>query len=87
MQPQTLGRKVSDEFTLPLCRSDQRSALATNSARSSGEGRLGERTIKITAMGENRTHNTVSTVSRVSDHGDRAGLNINHPPPGLEQAL
>ena len=49
------------------------------------EGRLGTRTIKITAMGENRTHNTVSTVSRVSDNGDRAGLN--HPPPGLEQAL
>jgi hypothetical protein len=34
-------------------------------------------------MGENRTHDTVSTVSRVGDHGDRAGLN--HPPPGLEQ--
>ena len=49
------------------------------------EGRLGTRTIRITAKGENRTHNTVSTVSRVSDHGDRAGLN--HPPPGLEQAL
>ena len=49
------------------------------------EGRLGTRTIRITAMGENRTHDTVSTVSHVSDHGDRAGLN--HPPPGLEQAL
>ena len=49
------------------------------------EGRLGTRTIRITAMGENRTHNTVSTVSRVSDHGDTARLN--HPPPGLEQAL
>ena len=49
------------------------------------EGRSGTRTIRITAMGENRTHDTVSTVSRVSDHGDRAGLN--HPPPGLEQAL
>ena len=49
------------------------------------EGRLGTRTIRITAMGENRTHDTVSTVSRVSDHGDRVGLN--HPPPGLEQAL
>jgi hypothetical protein len=49
------------------------------------EGRLGTRTIRITAMGEHRTHNTVSTVSRVSDHGDRAGLN--HPPSGLEQAL
>ena len=49
------------------------------------EGRLGTRTIRITTMGENRTHDTVSTVSRVSDHGDRAGLN--HPPPGLEQAL
>jgi hypothetical protein len=46
------------------------------------EGRLGTRTIRITAMGENRTHNTASTVS---DHGDSAGLN--HPPPGLEQAL
>jgi len=51
------------------------------------EGRFGTRTIRITAIGENRTHDTVSTVSRVSDHGDRAGLNINHPPPGLEQAL
>ena len=49
------------------------------------EGRLGTRTIRITAMGENRTHDTVSAVSRVSDDGDRAGLN--HPPPGLEQAL
>ena len=51
------------------------------------EGRLGTRTIKITAMGvgENRTHDTVSTVSRVSDHGDRAGLN--HPSPGLGQTL
>src|SRR6185369_6888493 len=49
------------------------------------EGRLGTRTIRITAMGENRTNNTVSTVSRACDHGDRAGLN--HPPPGLEQTL
>ena len=50
------------------------------------EGRLGTRTIRITAMRENRTHDTVSTVSRVSDHHrERAGLN--HPPPGLEQAL
>jgi len=46
------------------------------------EGRPGTRTIRITAMNENRTHNTVSTVSRASDP---AGLN--HPPPGLEQAL
>jgi hypothetical protein len=45
------------------------------------EGRLGTRTIRITATGESRTHDTVSTVSRVSEHGDRAGLN--HPPPGL----
>ena len=49
------------------------------------EGRLGTRTIRITAMGENRFYDFVSTVSRVSDHGDRVGLN--HPPPGLEQAL
>ena len=33
------------------------------------EGRLGTRTIRITATGENRTHDTVSTVSHVSDHG------------------
>jgi len=32
-------------------------------------------------MGENRTHDTVSTVSRVSDHGDKTIR------PGLEQAL
>jgi hypothetical protein len=49
------------------------------------EGRFGTRTIRITAMGENRFHNIVSTVSRVSDNGDGAGLN--HPPSGLEQAL
>jgi hypothetical protein len=39
------------------------------------EGRLGTRTIGITAVGENRSHNTVSTVSRVSDNGHGAGLN------------
>jgi hypothetical protein len=44
------------------------------------EGRFGTRTIRITAVGE--TH---STVSRVSDNGDGAGLN--HPRPRLEQAL
>ena len=49
------------------------------------EGRLGVRMIRITAMGENRSHNTVSTVSRVSDNGDGAGLN--DPSSGLEQAL
>jgi hypothetical protein len=49
------------------------------------EGRLGMRTIRITAMGENRSHNTVSTVSRVSDNDHEAALN--HPRPGLEQAL
>jgi hypothetical protein len=48
------------------------------------EGRLGMRTIRITAMGENRSNNTVSIVSRVSDNGHGAGLT--HPPPGLEQA-
>jgi hypothetical protein len=40
-----------------------------------GEGWLGTGTIRITAMGENRT-------SRVSDRGEKAGLN--HPPPGLK---
>jgi len=49
------------------------------------EGRFGTRTIRITAIGENQLHDTVSTVSRVSDHGHSAGLD--HPPPGLEQAL
>jgi hypothetical protein len=49
------------------------------------EGRSGTRVIRITAMGESRSHHTVSTVSRASDHEDKAGLN--HPPPGLEQAL
>ena len=49
------------------------------------EGRLGMRTIRITATGESRFHNTVSTVSRVSDNGEGAGPN--HPRPGLEQAL
>jgi hypothetical protein len=43
------------------------------------EGRFGTRTIRITAMGENPSHDTVSIVSCVSDNG--------HPPPGLEQAL
>src|SRR6516164_4054314 len=49
------------------------------------EGRLGMRTIRITATGENRFHNIVSTVSRVSDNGEGAGPN--HPRPGLEQSL
>jgi hypothetical protein len=49
------------------------------------EGRLGMRTIRITATGENRFYNIVSTVSRVSDNGDGAGPN--HPRPGLEQGL
>jgi hypothetical protein len=45
------------------------------------EGRLGMRTIRITAVGGNRSHNIVSTVSPVSDTG------LRHPPPGLEQVL
>jgi hypothetical protein len=49
------------------------------------EGRFGTRTIRITAIGENQLHDTVSTVSRVSDNGHGAGLN--HPRPGLEQSL
>jgi hypothetical protein len=49
------------------------------------EGRLGTRTIRITGIGDSLCHNTVSTVSRVSDNG-RCG-NQNHRPPGLEQAL
>jgi hypothetical protein len=51
------------------------------------EGRSGTRTIRITATGEDQdqSYNTVSTVSRVSDNGD--GAVLNHPPPGLGQAL
>jgi hypothetical protein len=49
------------------------------------EGRLGTRTIRITAIGEDPLHNTDSTVSCVSDNGHAVGLN--HPPPGVEQAL
>jgi hypothetical protein len=49
------------------------------------EGRFGTRTISITAIGENQLHDTVSTVSRVSNNAYGAALK--HPPPGLEQAL
>ena len=37
------------------------------------EGQFGTRTIRITAMEENRLHDTVSTVSRVSDLGGGSG--------------
>jgi hypothetical protein len=50
----------------------------------SREGRLGTRTIKITAIGQSRSGNIVSTVSRVSDNGQGTGLK--HAPPGMEQA-
>jgi hypothetical protein len=49
------------------------------------EGRFGTRTIRITAISENQLHDTVSAVSRVSDHGH--GACLSHPRPGLEQAL
>jgi hypothetical protein len=49
------------------------------------EGRSGTRTIRITAIAENQSHNIVSTVSRVSDNGH--GAVLKPPPPGLEQAL
>jgi hypothetical protein len=49
------------------------------------EGRFGTRIIRITAIGENQLHDTVSTVSRVSDNEHGAGLS--HPRPGLEQAF
>jgi hypothetical protein len=51
------------------------------------EGRLGTRTIRITAIGETQSHDTVSTVSRVSDNNGGHGAGLNHPPPGLGQAL
>jgi hypothetical protein len=50
----------------------------------SREGRLGTRTIRITSIGENRSRNVVSTVSRVGDNGN--GTDLKHPPPGVEQA-
>jgi hypothetical protein len=49
------------------------------------EGRLGTRTIRITAVGDSRCHNTVSAVRRVSHNGTWA--NQNHPAPGVEQVL
>jgi hypothetical protein len=51
------------------------------------EGRLGTRTIRITAIGEHQSGNTVSTVSRVSDNNGGYGAGLRHPPPGLGQAL
>jgi hypothetical protein len=49
------------------------------------EGRFGTRTIRITAIDEDQLHDTVSTVSRVSDNG--RGGRPKHSPPSLEQAL
>jgi hypothetical protein len=46
------------------------------------QGRLGTRTLKITAIGQNQSHNTVSPVS---DNGH--GTGPKHRPPGLEQTL
>jgi len=40
---------------------------------------------ELTAIGENQLHDTVSTVSRVSDNANGAGLN--HPSSGLDQVL
>jgi hypothetical protein len=50
--------------------------------------RFGTRTVRITAIGENQLHDTVSTVSTVSRVSDnRHGAGLSHPRPGLEQAL
>ena len=76
---------LPNKLCLSAAANNRSQPQALGLAKLEREGRLGTRTIKITAMGENRTHDTVSTVSRVSDHGDRAGLN--HPLPGLEPAL
>src|SRR5262249_52419709 len=48
------------------------------------EGRLGRRTIRIMAIGEDQSRNTVSTVRPVSDNEPGAGLK--YPLPGVEQA-
>jgi len=50
------------------------------------EGRSGTRTIRITAIGDDRSRNTVSTVSRVSDNSGGHGADPRHPPHGLAQA-
>ena len=53
------------------------------------EGRLGTRTIRITAIGEHQSGNTVSTVStvsRVKDNNGGHGARLRHPMPGLGQA-
>jgi hypothetical protein len=50
------------------------------------EGRVGTRTIGITAIGEDQSRNTVSTVSRVSDNSGGHGADLRHPPQGLAQA-
>ena len=47
-------------------------------------GRSGTRTITITAKGQSRSRNIVSTVSRVSDNGQGSGLK--YAAPGLEKA-
>jgi hypothetical protein len=49
------------------------------------EGRSGTRTISITALGENRFRNVVSTVSHVGGNGPAAG--VQHPLPGSEQGF
>jgi hypothetical protein len=51
----------------------------------SRDGHLGRRTIRIMAVSEDQSRNTVSTVSRVSDN--EHGANLNHPRPRPEQAL
>jgi len=54
-----------------------------SSSSSANRGRLETRTIRIMAI--TGCGNTVSIVSHVSDNGPKMGLN--HPRPGLEQAL
>ena len=52
------------------------------------QGRLGTRTIAITAVAESRPRNIVSKVSIVSRVGDNGrGADVKDPPPGLEQSL
>jgi hypothetical protein len=55
------------------------------------EGRLGTRTIKITAIGENRpaTSSASSAASATTDkgRGNGQGAGLNPPPTGVEQAL
>ena len=64
------------------CAGHRRSSAHSGLKLSSpARGWLGPRTIRITAIGENRSHNTVSAVSRVRDHGPQVGISSRRDRP------